>query len=172
MSKSLQYLKVLEAMKTANGPVTVSAIKAIDGIVAGRLSTYLWEIKKYTGCSVLSNRDGRTVVSYELIDSGVVPTPKPKVAKVAKPKVAKVAKPKVAKAVKPKVAKPKVAKVVKPKVAKVVKPKVAKVVKDDLIGMRGAYAKDSTIFDALSEIESSVREFEDRSFAQDYVRTL
>ena len=164
MSKSLQYLKVLEAMKTANGPVTVSAIKAIDGIVAGRLSTYLWEIKKYTGCSVISNRDGRTVVSYELIDSGVVPTPKLKVAKVAKPKVAK--------AVKPKVAKPKVAKVVKPKVAKVVKPKVAKVVKDDLIGMRGAYAKDSTIFDALSEIESSVREFEDRSFAQDYVRTL
>ena len=165
MSKSLQYLKVLEAMKTANGPVTVSAIKAIDGIVAGRLSTYLWEIKKYTGCSVISNRDGRTVVSYELIDSGVVPTPKLKVAKVAKPKVAKVAKvakPKVAKAVKPKVA----------KVAKVVKPKVAKVVKDDLIGMRGAYAKDSTIFDALSEIESSVREFEDRSFAQDYVRTL
>ena len=146
MSKSLQYLKVLEAMKTANGPVTVSAIKAIDGIVAGRLSTYLWEIKKYTGCSVISNRDGRTVVSYELIDSGVVPTPKLKVAKVAKPKVAKV--------------------------AKVVKPKVAKVVKDDLIGMRGAYAKDSTIFDALSEIESSVREFEDRSFAQDYVRTL
>ena len=167
MSKSLQYLKVLEAMKTANGPVTVSAIKAIDGIVAGRLSTYLWEIKKYTGCSVISNRDGRTVVSYELIDSGVVPTPKLKVAKVAKPKVAK--------AVKPKVAKPKVAKAVKPKVAKVakvVKPKVAKVVKDDLIGMRGAYAKDSTIFDALSEIESSVREFEDRSFAQDYVRTL
>ena len=167
MSKSLQYLKVLEAMKTANGPVTVSAIKAIDGIVAGRLSTYLWEIKKYTGCSVISNRDGRTVVSYELIDSGVVPTPKLKVAKVAKPKVAKVAK--------PKVAKPKVAKAVKPKVAKVakvVKPKVAKVVKDDLIGMRGAYAKDSTIFDALSEIESSVREFEDRSFAQDYVRTL
>ena len=162
MSKSLQYLKVLEAMKTANGPVTVSAIKAIDGIVAGRLSTYLWDIKKYTGCSVISNRDGRTVVSYELIDSGVVPTPKLKVAKVAKPKVAKVAK----------VAKPKVAKVVKPKVAKVVKPKVAKVVKDDLIGMRGAYAKDSTIFDALSEIESSVREFEDRSFAQDYVRTL
>ena len=156
MSKSLQYLKVLEAMKTANGPVTVSAIKAIDGIVAGRLSTYLWEIKKYTGCSVLSNRDGRTVVSYELIDSGVVPTPKLKVAKVAKPKVAK----------------PKVAKAVKPKGAKVVKPKVAKVVKDDLIGMRGAYAKDSTIFDALSEIESSVREFEDRSFAQDYVRTL
>ena len=151
MSKSLQYLKVLEAMKTANGPVTVSAIKAIDGIVAGRLSTYLWEIKKYTGCSVISNRDGRTVVSYELIDSGVVPTPKLKVAKVAKPKVAKA---------------------VKPKVAKVVKPKVAKVVKDDLIGMRGAYAKDSTIFDALSEIESSVREFEDRSFAQDYVRTL
>ena len=164
MSKSLQYLKVLEAMKTANGPVTVSAIKAIDGIVAGRLSTYLWEIKKYTGCSVISNRDGRTVVSYELIDGGVVPTPKLKVAKVAKPKVAK--------AVKPKVAKPKVAKAVKPKVAKVVKPKVAKVVKDDLIGMRGAYAKDSTIFDALSEIESSVREFEDRSFAQDYVRTL
>ena len=165
MSKSLQYLKVLEAMKTANGPVTVSAIKAIDGIVAGRLSTYLWEIKKYTGCSVLSNRDGRTVVSYELIDSGVVPTPKLKVAKVAKPKVAKVAK----------VAKPKVAKVAKPtaaKVAKVAKPKVAKVVKDDLIGVRGAYAKDSAVFDALSEIESSVRDFEDRSFAQDYVRTL
>ena len=76
MSKSLQNLKVLELLKNANGPVTVSDVKAIDGIVATRLSTYLWEIKKHTGFTVKSNRDGRTVVSYELLGSGTIPAPK------------------------------------------------------------------------------------------------
>ena len=49
MSKSLQYVKVFEVLQNAKGPVSVSDVKAIPGIVSSRLSTYLWEIKKNTG---------------------------------------------------------------------------------------------------------------------------
>lgn len=94
MAKNLQYVKVFEALQAANGPMTVSQVKAIPGIVATRLSTYLWEIKKNTGFAVKSNRDGRTVVSYELIGSGTAP-----VAKTATTKVAKAKAPKATKAV-------------------------------------------------------------------------
>ena len=94
MAKNLQYVKVFEALQAAKGPMTVSQVKAIPGIVASRLSTYLWEIKKNTGFAVKSNRDGRTVVSYELIGSGTAP-----VAKTATTKVAKAKAPKATKAV-------------------------------------------------------------------------
>lgn len=94
MAKNLQYVKVFEALQAAKGPMTVSQVKAIPGIVATRLSTYLWEIKKNTGFAVKSNRDGRTVVSYELIGSGTAP-----VAKTATTKVAKAKAPKATKAV-------------------------------------------------------------------------
>ena len=76
MSKNLQYVRVLELLQSAKGPVKVSDVKALDGIVPTRLSTYLWEIKKNTGFAVKSNRDGRAVVSYELVGSGIVPSPK------------------------------------------------------------------------------------------------
>lgn len=164
MSKSLQYLKVLETLKNANGPMTVSAVKAIDGIVPTRLSTYLWEIKKHTGYAVKANRDGRTVVSYELVGSGTVPAPKVKAvkpAKTVKPATAKVA------ATAP--AKP--AKATKTTKAKASVPAMTE---DDLIDatMKGAVMKDSMVFDALDEIETNVQDFEDRSFAEQYVKTL
>jgi hypothetical protein len=92
MAKNLQYVKVFEALQAAKGPVTVSEVKAIPGIVASRLSTYLWEIKKNTGFAVKSNRDGRTVVSYELIGSGSAPVAKPATTKVAKTKTPKATK--------------------------------------------------------------------------------
>jgi hypothetical protein len=92
MAKNLQYVKVFEALQAAKGPVTVSQVKAIPGIVASRLSTYLWEIKKNTGFAVKSNRDGRTVVSYELIGSGSAPVAKPATTKVAKAKAPKATK--------------------------------------------------------------------------------
>lgn len=92
MAKNLQYVKVFEALQAAKGPVTVSEVKAIPGIVASRLSTYLWEIKKNTGFAVKSNRDGRTVVSYELIGSGSAPVAKPATTKVAKAKTPKATK--------------------------------------------------------------------------------
>ena len=92
MAKNLQYVKVFEAMQAAKGPMTVSQVKAISGIVATRLSTYLWEIKKNTGFAVKSNRDGRTVVSYELVGSGTAPVAKPATTKVAKAKAPKATK--------------------------------------------------------------------------------
>jgi hypothetical protein len=92
MAKNLQYVKVFEKLQAAKGPVTVSEVKAIPGIVASRLSTYLWEIKKNTGFAVKSNRDGRTVVSYELIGSGSAPVAKPATTKVAKAKAPKATK--------------------------------------------------------------------------------
>jgi len=92
MAKNLQYVKVFEALQAAKGPMTVSQVKAIPGIVASRLSTYLWEIKKNTGFAVKSNRDGRTVVSYELIGSGTAPVAKPATTKVAKAKAPKATK--------------------------------------------------------------------------------
>jgi hypothetical protein len=161
MSKSLQYLKVLETLKNANGPVTVSAIKAIDGIVPTRLSTYLWEIKKHTGFSVQSNRDGRTVVSYELVGTGTV----------SAPKVAKTKAPKAAKPAAPAVAKP--AKATKAPKAKTVAV-APKVTADDIITetMKGAVMKDSMVFDALDEIQTNVQDFEDRSYAEQYVKSL
>lgn len=156
MSKSLQYLKVLETLQNANGPVTVSQIKAIDGIVPTRLSTYLWEIKKNTGFAVVSNRDGRTVVSYELAGTGNVPAPK--ATKVATPKVAKAPTAKAPKAAKPVKAKP-----------------AAVMTEDDIIDqtMKGAKVmKDSMVFDALDEIETNIQDIEDREFASEYVKTL
>lgn len=159
MSKSLQYLKVLEVLKNANGPVTVSAVKAIDGIVATRLSTYLWEIKKHTGYAVKSNRDGRTVVSYELVGSGTAPTPKVKAAKpVAATKVAAATKP---------------AKATKTAKAKASAPVMTE---DDLIevAMKGSskVMNDTAVFDALDEIEPNIAAFEDKSFAEQYVKGL
>lgn len=141
MAKNLQYVKVFEALQAAKGPVTVSQVKAIPGIVATRLSTYLWEIKKNTGFAVKSNRDGRTVVSYELVGSGVAPVAKPApVAKVAKVKAPKATKAKAT--------------------AKAVAP-VA--VENDAIPQ-------NKIVDVLDEMDTDIVDFEDREFAENFVK--
>lgn len=157
MAKSLQYTKVLDALLNANGPVPVSTIKAIDGIVPTRLSTYLWEIKRNTPYAVRPIRDGKTVVSYELIGGSTAGVAAP--ATVAP--VAAVATTKVPRA-------PKAPK------AKVEKPSKPTMTEDDLIDetLKGAIKNDSMVFDALDEIEPTVQDFEERSYAESYVRTL
>ena len=155
MTKSVQqYTKIFEVLQTAKAPVPVSTIRAIDGIVATRLSTYLWEIKKNTGCAVRANRDGRTVVSYELVGAGTAPVAKP-----AKVKAVKTAKAPVAKATKP----------VKVKKATPV-PVLAG---DSLDGIMNAMAKSSAKkpVNLLDEIDTDVADFEDRQFAEAYIRT-
>ena len=155
MTKSVQqYTKIFEVLQTAKAPVPVSTIRAIDGIVATRLSTYLWEIKKNTGFAVRANRDGRTVVSYELVGAGTAPVAKP-----AKVKVVKTAKAPVVKATKP----------VKAKKATPV-PVLAG---DSLDGIMNAMAKSSgkRPVNLLDEIDTDVEDFEDRQFAQAYIRT-
>ena len=154
MTKSVQqYTKIFEVLQAANAPVPVSTIRAIDGIVATRLSTYLWEIKKNTGFAVRSNRDGRTVVSYELVGAGTAPVAKP-----AKVKAVKTAKAPVVKAA--------------PVKAKKVTP-VTMPAGDSLDGIMNAMAKSSAKkpVNLLDEIDTDVADFEDRQFAEAYIRT-
>jgi len=155
MTKSAQqYTKIFEVLQNAKAPVPVSTIRAIDGIVATRLSTYLWEIKKNTGFAVRANRDGRTVVSYELVGAGTAPVAKP--AKVKAVKTAKAP----------------VAKVTKPAKAKKATP-VPVLAGDSLDGIMNAMAKSSAKkpVNLLDEIDTDVEDFEDRQFAQAYIRT-
>ena len=149
-----QYTKIFEVLQAANAPVPVSTIRAIDGIVATRLSTYLWEIKKNTGFAVRANRDGRTVVSYELVGAGTAPVAKP-----AKVKAVKAVKAPVVKAAKPMKAK---------KVTPVTMP-----AGDSLEGIMNAMAKSSAKkpVNLLDEIDTDVADFEDREFAEAYIRT-
>ena len=148
MAKSLQYVKIFETLQAAKGPVSVSTIKALDGIVPTRLSTYLWEIKKNTGFAVKANRDGRSVVSYELVGSGTAPVAK--VAKVVAPKVAKPAK--AVKATKP---------------AKTAKAKPVAMEQDSI---ESVMPMKSGPVDVLDEIDTQIEDFEDRQFASDFVR--
>ena len=155
MTKSVQqYTKIFEVLQAANAPVPVSTIRAIDGIVATRLSTYLWEIKKNTGFAVRANRDGRTVVSYELVGAGTAPVAKP-----AKVKAVKTAKAPVVKAAKP----------VKAKKVTPVPVRAG----DSLDGIMSAMAKSSAKkpVNLLDEIDTDVADFEDRQFAEAYIRT-
>ena len=160
MSKNLQYVRVLELLQSAKGPVKVSDVKALDGIVPTRLSTYLWEIKKNTGFAVKSNRDGRAVVSYELVGSGVVPSPKVvQVSKVATTKTT-------AKATTKATAKPAPAKVTKVAKAKT----IASEMEDDVLPT-AKMAKNANVFDALDEIDTTA-DFEDREYASQYVKGM
>jgi hypothetical protein len=140
MAKNLQYVKVFETLQAAKGPVTVSQVKAIPGIVASRLSTYLWEIKKNTGFAVRSNRDGRTVVSYELVGSGTAPVAKPATTKVAKAKAPKATKAKAT--------------------AKTVAP----------VSMENDVIPQNKVIDVLDEMDTDIADFEDREFATSYVK--
>jgi hypothetical protein len=154
MTKSVQqYTKIFEVLQNAKAPVPVSTIRAIDGIVATRLSTYLWEIKKNTGFAVRANRDGRTVVSYELVGAGTAPVAKPAKVKAVKAPVVKAAKPVVAK-------------------AKKVTPTPVPA-GDSLDGIMNAMAKSSAKkpVNLLDEIDTDVADYEDRAFAEAYIRT-
>lgn len=160
MSKNLQYVRVLELLQSAKGPVKVSDVKALDGIVPTRLSTYLWEIKKNTGFAVKSNRDGRAVVSYELVGSGIVPSPK--VVQVSKVATAKTTTKATTKAT----AKPAPAKVTKVAKAKT----IASEMEDDVLPTT-KMVKNANVFDALDEIDTTA-DFEDRAYASQYVRGM
>lgn len=160
MSKNLQYVRVLELLQSAKGPVKVSDVKALDGIVPTRLSTYLWEIKKNTGFAVKSNRDGRAVVSYELVGSGIVPSPK--VVQVSKVATAKTTTKATTKAT----TKPAPAKVTKVAKAKT----IASEMEDDVLPT-AKMVKNANVFDALDEIDTTA-DFEDRAYASQYVRGM
>lgn len=133
-----------------------------------RVSNVLLDTKIFAGAIIKSVRDGRKVVGYELVNidemkqliaSGAFASSATKA--VAKPKTTTV-----------KTAVAKTAKATKPVKAKKVTP-VTMPAGDSLDGIMNAMAKSSAKkpVNLLDEIDTDVEDFEDRQFAEAYIRT-
>jgi len=130
-----------------------------------RVSNVLLDTKIFAGAIIKSVRDGRKVVGYELVNidemkqliaSGAFASSATKA--VAKPKTTTV--------------KTAVAKTAKPVKAKKVTPVPVRA-GDSLDGIMSAMAKSSAKkpVNLLDEIDTDVEDFEDRQFAEAYIRT-
>jgi len=130
-----------------------------------RVSNVLLDTKIFAGAIIKSVRDGRKVVGYELVNidemkqliaSGAFASSATKA--VAKPKTTTV--------------KTAVAKTAKPVKAKKVTPVPVRA-GDSLDGIMSAMAKSSAKkpVNLLDEIDTDVADFEDRQFAEAYIRT-
>ena len=130
-----------------------------------RVSNVLLDTKIFAGAIIKSVRDGRKVVGYELVNidemkqliaSGAFSASATKA--VAKPKTTTV--------------KTAVAKTAKPVKAKKVTPAPVRA-GDSLDGIMSAMAKSSAKkpVNLLDEIDTDVEDFEDRQFAEAYIRT-
>ena len=130
-----------------------------------RVSNVLLDTKIFAGAIIKSVRDGRKVVGYELVNidemkqliaSGAFAATATKA--VAKPKTTTV--------------KTAVAKTAKPVKAKKVTPVPVRA-GDSLDGIMSAMAKSSAKkpVNLLDEIDTEVEDFEDRQFAEAYIRT-
>jgi hypothetical protein len=130
-----------------------------------RVSNVLLDTKIFAGAIIKSVRDGRKVVGYELVNidemkqliaSGAFAASATKA--VAKPKTTTV--------------KTAVAKTAKPVKAKKVTPAPVRA-GDSLDGIMSAMAKSSAKkpVNLLDEIDTDVEDFEDRQFAEAYIRT-
>ena len=130
-----------------------------------RVSNVLLDTKIFAGAIIKSVRDGRKVVGYELVNidemkqliaSGAFASSATKA--VAKPKTATV--------------KTAVTKTAKPVKAKKVTPVPVRA-GDSLDGIMSAMAKSSAKkpVNLLDEIDTDVEDFEDRQFAEAYIRT-
>ena len=133
-----------------------------------RVSNVLLDTKIFAGAIIKSVRDGRKVVGYELVNidemkqliaSGAFAASATKA--VAKPKTTTV-----------KTAVAKTAKATKPVKAKKVTPVPVRA-GDSLDGIMSAMAKSSAKkpVNLLDEIDTEVEDFEDRQFAEAYIRT-
>jgi len=133
-----------------------------------RVSNVLLDTKIFAGAVIKSVRDGRKVVGYELVNidemkqliaSGAFASSATKA--VAKPKTTTV-----------KTAVAKTAKAAKPVKAKKVTPVPVRA-GDSLDGIMNAMAKSSAKkpVNLLDEIDTDVEDFEDRQFAEAYIRT-
>ena len=133
-----------------------------------RVSNVLLDTKIFAGAIIKSVRDGRKVVGYELVNidemkqliaSGAFSATATKA--VAKPKTTTV-----------KTAVAKTAKATKPVKAKKVTPVPVRA-GDSLDGIMSAMAKSSAKkpVNLLDEIDTDVADFEDRQFAEAYIRT-
>ena len=168
MAKSNRWQKAVVVL-TQGGVFSAEQLcKEMEYDCVYRVSNVLLDTKIFAGAIIKSVRDGRKVVGYELVNidemkqliaSGAFASSATKA--VAKPKTTTV-----------KTAVAKTAKAAKPVKAKKVTPVPVRA-GDSLDGIMSAMAKSSAKkpVNLLDEIDTDVEDFEDRQFAEAYIRT-
>ena len=165
MAKSNRWQKAIIVLSQGGVFSAEKLCKEMGYDCVYRVSNVLLDTKIFAGAIIKSVRDGRKVVGYELVNidemkqliaSGVFAASATKA--VAKPKTATV--------------KTAVAKTAKPVKAKKVTPVPVRA-GDSLDGIMSAMAKSSAKkpVNLLDEIDTDVEDFEDRQFAEAYIRT-
>ncbi len=147
MSKQSHQAKVYTMLKDANGPVTVEQLLSIPGLLPYKLSAYVLYAKIDFGAVIVPVRDGRKVIAYQMTDAGAG-VPAKKTAPVA------------AAAKTPKTPKPKKTSVSVPTVPE------ADLKSDPIV------SGSKKVVDILDEMDTDVASFEDRQFAEEFVRSL
>jgi hypothetical protein len=165
MSKSNRWQKAIVVLSQGGVFSAEKLCEEMEYDCVYRVSNVLLDTKIFAGAIIKSVRDGRKVVGYELVNidemkqliaSGAFSATATKA--VAKPKTTTV--------------KTAVAKTAKPVKAKKVTPVPVRA-GDSLDGIMSAMAKSSAKkpVNLLDEIDTDVEDFEDRQFAEAYIRT-
>ena len=165
MAKSNRWQKAIVVLSQGGVFSAEKLCEEMEYDCVYRVSNVLLDTKIFAGAIIKSVRDGRKVVGYELVNidemkqliaSGAFSATATKA--VAKPKTATV--------------KTAVAKTAKPVKAKKVTPAPVPA-GDSLDGIMNAMAKSSAKkpVNLLDEIDTDVEDFEDRQFAEAYIRT-
>ena len=168
MSKSNRWQKAIVVLSQGGVFSAEKLCEEMEYDCVYRVSNVLLDTKIFAGAIIKSVRDGRKVVGYELVNidemkqliaSGAFAASATKA--VAKPKTTTV-----------KTAVAKTAKAAKPVKAKKVTPVPVRA-GDSLDGIMSAMAKSSAKkpVNLLDEIDTDVEDFEDRQFAEAYIRT-
>jgi len=165
MAKSNRWQKAIVVLSQGGVFSAEKLCEEMEYDCVYRVSNVLLDTKIFAGAIIKSVRDGRKVVGYELVNidemkqliaSGAFASSATKA--VAKPKTTTVKTP--------------VAKTAKPVKAKKVTPVPVRA-GDSLDGIMSAMAKSSAKkpVNLLDEIDTDVEDFEDRQFAEAYIRT-
>ena len=165
MAKSNRWQKAIVVLSQGGVFSAEKLCEEMEYDCVYRVSNVLLDTKIFAGAIIKSVRDGRKVVGYELVNidemkqliaSGVFAASATKA--VAKPKTVTV--------------KTAVTKTAKPVKAKKVTPVPVRA-GDSLDGIMSAMAKSSAKkpVNLLDEIDTDVEDFEDRQFAEAYIRT-
>jgi hypothetical protein len=168
MAKSNRWQKAIVVLSQGGVFSAEKLCEEMEYDCVYRVSNVLLDTKIFAGAIIKSVRDGRKVVGYELVNidemkqliaSGAFAASATKA--VAKPKTTTV-----------KTAVAKTAKATKPVKAKKVTPVPVRA-GDSLDGIMSAMAKSSAKkpVNLLDEIDTDVADFEDRQFAEAYIRT-
>ena len=168
MAKSNRWQKAIVVLSQGGVFSAEKLCEEMEYDCVYRVSNVLLDTKIFAGAIIKSVRDGRKVVGYELVNidemkqliaSGAFSATATKA--VAKPKTTTV-----------KTAVAKTTKATKPVKAKKVTPAPVPA-GDSLDGIMNAMAKSSAKkpVNLLDEIDTDVEDFEDRQFAQAYIRT-